>query len=229
MNKRSCELQATSGEQELASYQLQAASEEKQGTRNTFFGKPYCPPFAAYCLQLAADSSRLAARSPQLIVCSLLLAACFLLSSCGIYTFKDVSIPPEVKTVKISYIENKARIVNPQLSPRLTDALQQKISNQTKLTRTTSDDAHYQISGAITNYFVSTVGVSGKQTNQNQLTVGVHIVFKNTLQNKTDEFDVSRDFPFGANQTLDQAINTLLPDILKNITDEIFNHIFSNW
>src|SRR6478672_11980907 len=74
------------------------------------------------------------------------------LSSCGIYTFKDVSIPPEVKTIKISYIENKARIVNPQLSPRLTDALQQKISNQTKLTRTTSDDAHYQISGAITNY-----------------------------------------------------------------------------
>src|SRR5690348_5842838 len=69
----------------------------------------------------------------QLVACSLWLAACIVLfSSCGIYTFKDVSIPPEVKTVKISYIENKARIVNPQLSPRLTDALQQKISNQTK-------------------------------------------------------------------------------------------------
>jgi hypothetical protein len=150
-------------------------------------------------------------------------------SSCGIYTFKDVSIPPEVKTIKISYIENKARIVNPQLSPRLTDALQQKISNQTKLTRTTSDDAHYQISGAVTNYSVSYVGVTGKQASQNQLTVGVHIVFRNTLANKTDEFDVSRDFPFAAGQTLDQAVNSLFPDILKNLTDEIFNHIFSNW
>lgn len=160
----------------------------------------------------------------------LYLVPCLLfLSSCGIYTFKDVSIPPEVKTIKISYIENKARIVNPQLSPRLTDALQQKISNQTKLTRTTSDDAHYQISGAITNYSVSYVGVTGKQASQNQLTVGVHIVFRNTLQNKTDEFDVSRDFPFAASQTLDQAVNSLFPDILKNITDEIFNHIFSNW
>ena len=163
-------------------------------------------------------------------LCIILLVPCFLLlSSCGIYTFKDVSIPPEVKTIKISYIENKARIVNPQLSPQLTQALQQKISNQTKLTRTTSDDAHYQISGAITNYSVSYVGVTGKQASQNQLTVGVHIVFRNTLQNKTDEFDVSRDFPFAATQTLDQAVNTLLPDILKNITDEIFNHIFSNW
>jgi hypothetical protein len=165
-----------------------------------------------------------------LTTCFLFLILCLLLlSSCGIYTFKDVSIPSEVKTIKISYIENKARIVNPQLSPRLTEALQQKIANQTKLTRTTSDDAHYQISGAITNYSVSYVGVTGKQASQNQLTIGVHIVFRNTLQNKTDEFDVSRDFPFAASQTLDQAVNTLFPDILKNITDEIFNHIFSNW
>jgi len=162
--------------------------------------------------------------------CFLFLLPCILLlSSCGIYTFKDVSIPPEVKTIKISYIENKARIVNPQLSPRLTDALQQKISNQTKLTRTTSDDAHYQISGYVNNYSVSYVGVSGRQASQNQLTVGVHIIFRNTLQNKIDEFDVSRDFPFAAGQTLDQAVNNLFPDILKNLTDEIFNHIFSNW
>lgn len=160
----------------------------------------------------------------------LLIACCsLLLSSCSIYTFKDVSIPPEVKTIKISYIENKARIVNPQLSPQLNEALRQKISNQTKLTLTTSDDAHYQISGAVTNYSVSTVGVSGRQSSQNQLTVGAHIVFKNTLQNKTDEFDVSGDFPFAATQSLDQAVSTLFPDILKNLTDQIFNHIFSNW
>ena len=162
--------------------------------------------------------------------CFLFLVPCLLFfSSCGIYTFKDVSIPPEVKTVKVNYIENKARIVNPQLSPQLTQALVQKISNQTKLTRTTSDDAHYQISGAVTNYSVSYVGVTGRQASQNQLTVGVHIVFRNTLQNKTDEFDVSGDFPFAAGQSLDQAVNTLFPDILKSLTDQIFNHIFSNW
>lgn len=151
------------------------------------------------------------------------------LSSCGVYTFKDVSIPPDVKTIKIGYIENKARLVNPILSPRLTDALQQKISNQTKLTRTTNDDAHYQISGYINNYSVSTSGISGRQSDQNKLTVGAHIIFLNTLQNKTDEFDITRDFSFPATQTLDQAFNALLPDILKNMTDEIFNHIFSNW
>jgi len=177
-----------------------------------------------------SEASGILTRSLRLVACILYLVPFILLfSSCGIYTFKDVSIPPEVKTVKINYIENKARIVNPQLSPQLTQALVQKISNQTKLTRTTSDDAHYQISGAITNYSVSYVGVTGRQASQNQLTVGVHIIFRNTLQDKTDEFDVSGDFPFGSQQSLDQAVNTLLPDILKNLTDQIFNHIFSNW
>ncbi len=163
---------------------------------------------------------------------SLLLAASvstILLMSCGVYTFKDVSIPPEVKTVKISYIENKARYINPQLSPQLTDALTQKISNQTKLTRTTNDDAHYQISGTITNYSVSFSAVSGTQTTQNNLTVGVHIVFKNALTDKTDEFDVSRDFPFSSSLTLSQAEGSLQSQIVKNVSDEIFNHIFSNW
>lgn len=158
-----------------------------------------------------------------------LVLVCLLFSSCGVYTFRDVSIPPEVKTIKIAYIENKARIVNPLLSPRLTEALQLKISNQTKLIRTTSEDAHYQINAVISTYNVSTAGVSGRQTSQNQLNIGVHVVFRNTLENKVEEFDVSRDFPFSAGQTLDQAVNNQFPDILKNLTDEIFNHIFSNW
>ena len=70
--------------------------------------------------------------------------------SCKIYSFRDVSIDyNKIKTIKIGFIENRARIVNPQLSPQLTDKLQQKIVNQTRLTRTNSDDAHYQTSGSI--------------------------------------------------------------------------------
>ena len=52
----------------------------------------------------------------------LVIGFCFLLFNLfqGCYTFKDISIPPEVKTVKVNYFENKARIVNPQLSQKLT-------------------------------------------------------------------------------------------------------------
>lgn len=153
-----------------------------------------------------------------------------ILSGCGIYSFKDAIIPDNVKTVKIGFIENKARYVNPQLAPLLTDKLQQKIIGQTKLTRTNSDDAHYQIYATITNYDpTQTVGVSAQQATTNRLTVTVHVLLKKTLDNKEQEFDVSRNFDFSANLTLQAAESQLMDDILRNITDDIFNQIFSNW
>jgi len=153
-----------------------------------------------------------------------------LFSSCGIYSFKDAVIPENVKTIKIGFIENKARYVNPQLAPLLTDKIQQKIISQTKLTRTNSDDAHYQIYATITNYDPSqTVGVSERQASTNRLTVTVHVILKKTLDNKEQEFDVSRNFDFSANLSLSQAEAQLMEDIVRNISDDIFNQIFSNW
>jgi hypothetical protein len=152
------------------------------------------------------------------------------LSGCGIYSFKDAVIPDNIKTIKIGFIENKARYVNPQLAPLLTDKLLQKIISQTKLTRTNSDDAHYQIFATITNYDpTQTVGVSAQQATTNRLTVTVHVVLKKTLDNKEQEFDVTRNFDFSATLTLNQAEGQLMEDIIRNITDDIFNQIFSNW
>ena len=151
------------------------------------------------------------------------------MSSCKIYRFNSASIPPEVKTVKIGFIENKARYINPQLSPKLTDKLQQKIVSQTRLTRTNNDDAHYQIRGYVSDYSVTTSGISNQQAATNRLTVGVHITFLNTLTAKTEEFDISRSFDFSANLSLPQAEGALTEDIIRNVTDEIFNRIFSNW
>ena len=153
-----------------------------------------------------------------------------LISGCGIYSFKDAIIPDNVKTVKIGFIENKARYVNPQLAPLLTDKLLQKIIGQTKLSRTNSDDAHYQIYATITNYDpTQTVGVSAQQATTNRLTVTVHVLLKKTLDNKELEFDVTRNFDFSANLSLNQAEGQLMEDIVRNITDDIFNQIFSNW
>ncbi len=162
----------------------------------------------------------------------ILLFSCFILlfsSSCHVYSFKDVSIPPEVKTVKIGFIENRARYIDPQLSPRLTDRLQQKITGQTRLTRTNNDDAHYQISGYISQDNITTAGISNQTAATNRLTIGVHITFLNTLTAKTQEFDITRNFDFNANLSRQQAEAALNEDILRNLSDDIFNRIFSNW
>jgi hypothetical protein len=151
-------------------------------------------------------------------------------SSCGVYTFKDVSIDySKYKTIKIDFIDNRASYKNPQLSAKITDALKQKISNQTKLTVVNNDDANYRVSGYISNYAVSTAGISEQKAATNRLTVGAHITLMDNITNKPQEFDVSRDFDFAAGLTITQAESQLLSDIIKNETDEIFNRMFSNW
>src|SRR4030095_4491717 len=93
------------------------------------------------------------------VMYSLLLAAAVCFTGC--YSFRDVSpIPQEVKTFRVNLIENRAPYINPQLSPQLTDKLRQKITGQTRLSGVSTDDAHYDISGKITSYNVSTSGIS---------------------------------------------------------------------
>ncbi len=151
------------------------------------------------------------------------------LSSCGVYTFKDISIPPEIKTIRLHFIENKARYVNPQLSPRLTNKLQDKIVGQTRLSRTESEDADWVVSGYISDYSVTTSGISSQQASTNRLTVGAHIMLKDNKNMKDQEFDVTKSFEFNATQTLQQAEAALGDQIIQGLSDEIFNRLFSNW
>ena len=145
------------------------------------------------------------------------------------YSLKDVSIPPEIKTVRVFFIENKARYINPQLSPKLSDKLRQKIINQTRLSQT-NNDADYEISGYISDYSVNTSGISQQQVASNNLNVTVHIIFRNRQDEKKNfEADITRNFPFSANKSLTQAEAELNEQMVNNLTDEIFNRIFSNW
>jgi outer membrane lipopolysaccharide assembly protein LptE/RlpB len=159
----------------------------------------------------------------------LLLLVTQILSACGIYTFKDVSIPADVKTIRLHFIENKARYVNPALSPKLTNKLQDKIVGQTRLTRTDSEDADWVVSGYVSEYNVVTSGISSQQASTNRLTVGAHILLKDNKTGKDSEFDVTKSFEFSATQTIQQAEAQLGDQIVQGLSDEIFNRLFSNW
>jgi len=147
------------------------------------------------------------------------------------YSMKDTSpIPQDVKTFRVNYLENKARYVNPQLTPQVTERLKQKIIGQTRLRQTNSEDAHYDISGYLSDYSVTTTGIANQNATTNRLNVSFHLVFKNTLDQKKDfETDITRNYDFDAQLTLPQAEARLGEDIIKNLVDEIFNKIFSNW
>jgi hypothetical protein len=159
---------------------------------------------------------------------------CLILNACKIYSFKDVSIPPEVKTIRIGFIENRARYVDPQLSPQLTDKLKQKISNQTKLTQILSDNADYDVTAYVSEYNVTTAGVSNQAASIDRLTVSIHLTLKNRLSDQklgTPDFetDISRNFDFPATQSVSDAEASLTPQIVSQMTDDLFNRLFSNW
>lgn len=152
-----------------------------------------------------------------------------LLSSCKIYSFKDASIPPEIKTIKLGFFENRARYINPQLAPQLNTNLQAKLVGQTGRQPSTHDDADYVISGYISDYSVTTSGISNGQVSTNRLTVGVHITLKDNKHQKQDEYDVSKSFEFPGTSTITAVENSLTGDIVTGLTTEIFNKLFSSW
>lgn len=147
------------------------------------------------------------------------------------YGFTDTSpIPPEVTTFHVTAFQNKARYVNPQITPQLTDKVQQQIISQTRLRQINDANADYEISGYISDYVITTSGVSNQQAGTNRLTVSFHLIFKNNVDpSKNFEADVTNNFDFDASQTLQQAEGKLFPEIIKNLSDAIFNRIFSNW
>ena len=147
------------------------------------------------------------------------------------YSFKDTSpIPQEIKTFRVNYLTNKARYINPQLTPQLTEKLKQKIIGNTRLRQTNDDNAHYDISGYISDYTVTTTGISDNTASNNRLSVSFHLIFKNTLDEKKNiETDVSSTFDFSSQKSLSEAESSLNDDIVRNIVDAIFNKIFSNW
>jgi hypothetical protein len=163
-----------------------------------------------------------------------LLLVCLAAGSCKIYSFKDVSIPPEIKTIRVGFIENRARYVDPQLSPQLTDKFKLKISNQTKLTEIQGDNADYDVSAYVSEYNITTAGVTSQQASIDRLTVTIHLALRNRLNDQklgTPDFetDISRNFDFPASQNANDAEAALTPTIVSQMTDDLFNRLFSNW
>jgi hypothetical protein len=150
------------------------------------------------------------------------------ISGCGVYRFTDASVPDSIKTVKVNFFENKASYVNPQLSPRLTDKVRQKIVAQTRLIQT-NNDADWEISGAITQYSFSTSAIEGQQTANNRLSVSLQLSIYDRKADETRKVDVSRSFEFKGSLSVQAAETSLGDELIRTLADDIFNKVFSNW
>lgn len=157
------------------------------------------------------------------------LSAFVFLVGCGAYSFTGAST--DADTIQIDFFPNNAPLVEPVLTQRFTNDLQDLYVRQTNLTQVPSNGELY-ISGEITDYRITPLSGTANQTAaQNRLTVTVNVRFVNKLNEKED-FEKTFSFysDFGANQQLTGGVlENALDEIIERITQDIFNATVANW
>lgn len=153
-----------------------------------------------------------------------------LIISCGAYSFTGGNTG-NAKTIQIDFFPNQAPLVEPALTQRFTNDLQDLFTRQTNLTLTGSNgDLHF--SGEITDFRVSPMsGTSNQTAAQNRLTVTVNVRFENKLEPK-DDFEKTFSFysDYGANSQLTGSIlEAALDEIVERLTQDIFNASVAKW
>ena len=146
------------------------------------------------------------------------------------YSFTGASISPNVKTFSVYYFPNRAKLVNPNLSQQFTDGLQEKLVKQTSLNQI-SESGDLEFSGQIVEYDVKPMNIQeGDLAGQNRLTISIKVKFTN---NKDHEQDWEKSFTayedFDSKQSLSGVEDGLVPEIIKKLTDDIFNASIANW
>lgn len=154
-----------------------------------------------------------------------------LLSGCKVsYSFSGVNISPEITTVSVDYFQNRAPVVQAQLSQLFTDALIDKIQANTSLALIPGT-GQVSFSGEIRNYDTKPTAITGSETAaRNRLTISVKVVYTNAVEPELDfESNFSRYEDFDSSQNLADVENELIDLIVESLVEDIFNKAFVNW
>ena len=152
-------------------------------------------------------------------------------SSC--YSFRGVSIPPDVKTFYVRQV--RINLVQASLAPadspeRFMEQLRQKIRSQAPL-EWDDTEPHIEFDCEITSYQVSNeANREGNEVALNKLSISVKANFYNN-NNPDEDWNKSFSFgvPFDPNEDLQAVQDGYIADIFEQISENIFNEAFTNW
>ena len=162
------------------------------------------------------------------IVVALLLSVG--LSACKIYSFTGANLSPDVKSVTIDLLDNRAASAPASYAQIFTEKLKLKMVTEANLKQVNADgDLHF--SGYVTSYTVSALAPTAQvQTGVNRLNITVHIEFVNATDEK-DKWgqDFTRYAEFPATELLSNRESQLIEEINKQLVDDIFNKALVKW
>ena len=162
----------------------------------------------------------------------LFILTVLVLSGCG-YIFNGASIPADMKTISVAYIENNAQLVNPELSQLLTESLKERIRTQSKLNIVqTGGDASFE--GRITGYEIKPISIQDNArpiAGANRLTITMSVKYtsnKNKAQSFDQSFTAFTDFSL-AGRPLQAQEKELVRKVTVQLVENIFNRAFAQW
>ncbi len=146
------------------------------------------------------------------------------------YSFTGAALDPRIKTFSVYYMQNRARLINPNLSQQLTDGLIDKLTQQTSLDML-QNNGDLEFEGVITDYRVTPVNISeGDNAAQNRLTVTIQVKYTNNINHDADwEKSFSAYVDYDANSLLTDVEDALAEEIITQLTDDIFNASIADW
>ena len=167
-------------------------------------------------------------RKTFVLLMAFLLA--IIIPGCGVYSFTGASIPPEAKTISVLYFPNKAAMVQPMLSKNVTEALQDKFRSESSLS-IVQRNGDLAVEGEITGYDTQPIAIQGNQVAAlNRLTITVNVRFRNRFEEKANfETTFSRYRDYTSSKSLSSAEQELLPAMLEELVQDIYNKCVVNW
>ena len=156
----------------------------------------------------------------KIICCALLLAA-LVTAGCGVtikYSLSGASIPPDAKTFSVAYFPNNATMVSPILSSTLTEAQ-------------VDEGGDFAFEGEITGYSSTTASVaSDDYALLNRLSITVKVRFTNVLD---EAMSFNKSFTayadYDSTKLLTEVAGELVPEIVDQLVNDIFQAAASNW
>jgi len=149
------------------------------------------------------------------------------------YSFKGISIAPEVNSFYVENFQNRASNAPAGLEIDFRDGLVDKVNSSSKL-RFTEIDPDIEFRGDVSRF--SVVAVAPQQNDDqattafNRLTIAVRVEYVNNLdeeENWQQSFSFFEDFESTTDLSLVQ--DDLIDGIFTQILEDIFNKAFTNW
>ena len=159
-----------------------------------------------------------------IVLSTVLFSSCFLF-----YTFKDISIEPDVKTFYVDEFQNDAFNSPPTINQDFAEALRKKIVNETSLNYDETNP-HIIFSGKIKSFKITPQAPTQDGAALNRLDIRVEVQYENVLHEKENwKTTIGYYSDFSSDQSLFDVQETLIKEIFDHILDDVINKSFNNW